>query len=165
MRKRIVNAVLNLRGEHAMPAALNVNREAVKVLAVAIGVRAAARELGINESTVQQWSQRENWFPVVKTVHPPTVIERETSVTKTPVEAMRDVGERSRFALARAGEKAAKHLEKMGGHEIVNKATKYKDIVSASSQLHGWDAKDQAGSFSLNVLSLGDLNVKIGGNE
>jgi DNA-binding transcriptional regulator YdaS (Cro superfamily) len=148
-----------------MPAALNVNREAVQALAVSIGVRAAARELGINESTVQQWSKRENWFPTVKTVHPPTVIERVTSVTKSPVDAMRDVGERSRFALALAGEKAAKHLERMAGHEIVNKSTKFKDIVGATSQLHGWDAKDAAGSFSLNVLSLGDLNVKIGNND
>ena len=53
----------------------------------------------------------------------------------------------------------------MGGHEIVNKATKFKDIVSATSQLHGFDARDAAGSFSLNVLSLGDLNVKIGNSD
>jgi hypothetical protein len=82
-----------------------------------------------------------------------------------PAEAIRDIGDRSRFALARAGEKAAKHLEKLGGHEIVSKASKFKEIVGATSQLHGWDAKEQAGSFSLNVLSLGDLNVKVGKDE
>jgi hypothetical protein len=60
---------------------------------------------------------------------------------------------------------SSKHLDKLGGREIVNKSTKYKDIVSANSQLHGWEGKDQAGSFSLNVLSLGDLNVKIGQSE
>jgi hypothetical protein len=147
-----------------MPAALNVNREAVKALAVNIGVRRAARELGLSESTVMQWSKRENWFPPPATL-PPTVVERVSTVSKSPVDAMRDVGERSRFALALAGEKAAKHLQAMGGHEIVNKATKYKDIVSATSQLHGFDAKNEAGSFSLNVLSLGDLNVKLGSDE
>src|SRR5205814_9139794 len=90
-----------------MPAALNVNREAVLALAVSIGVRAAARELGINEDTVRQWSKREKWFPEVLVPEHKAIVERVTACHhKSPVEALRDVGERSRFALALAGEKA-----------------------------------------------------------
>lgn len=145
-----------------MPAALNVNREAVKMLAMSIGVREAARQMQLAESTVKSWSDREGWF--AEPNKPPTMI-RASGASKAPSEALRDIGDRSRFALARAGEKAAKHLERMPAQEIVNKATKFKDIVGATSQLHGFDAKDQAGSFSLNVLSLGDLNVKIEQND
>jgi hypothetical protein len=142
-----------------MPAALNVNREAVKTLAMAIGVREAARQMNLPENTVMQWSARYNWFAEPKL--PPTM-KRVSSESTSPGDIMKQVGERSRFSLDIAGEKAAKHLEKLGGHEIVSKATKFKEIVAATSQLHGFDAKDQAGSFSLNVLSLGDLNVEIG---
>src|SRR4051812_23388649 len=55
-----------------MPAALDVNREAVRVLCVAVGVREAARKLGLPESTVQSWSQRGGWLK--PTVQPPTVL-------------------------------------------------------------------------------------------
>jgi hypothetical protein len=45
-----------------MPAALDVNREAVRVLCVAVGVREAARRMNLPESTVQAWSARGEWF-------------------------------------------------------------------------------------------------------
>ena len=37
------------------------SRESVRVLALAIGARAAARRLGINEKTVLSWSHRGKW--------------------------------------------------------------------------------------------------------
>jgi transposase-like protein len=42
-------------------AKISINRESVRVLAQAIGARAAARNLGINEKTVLSWSHRGKW--------------------------------------------------------------------------------------------------------
>ena len=42
-------------------AKLSINHESVRVLAQAIGARAAARSLGINEKTVLSWSHRGKW--------------------------------------------------------------------------------------------------------
>lgn len=75
-----------------MPAALDVDREAVRVLAVAVGVREAARQMGLGESTVQQWSARGNWF--TKPVQPPTVIQPVTNVTKPALALQNTLDER-----------------------------------------------------------------------
>lgn len=70
-----------------MPAALNVDREAVRTLAVAVGVREAARQMDIPEATVQAWSARGEWF--VNPVQPPTVIQPTTIATK-PANALQN---------------------------------------------------------------------------
>jgi hypothetical protein len=38
-----------------------VDREAVRVLAIELGAREAARRLGLNPNTVLSWSKRYNW--------------------------------------------------------------------------------------------------------
>jgi len=71
----------------------------------------------------------------------------------------------TRIGLSAAARKAAETLAKMPGSKVIKHAQAHRHVTASSSVLHGWDAKEQAGSFSLNVLSLGDLNVKIGQNE
>ena len=49
-----------------------VSREAVRMLAVSIGAREAARRLGMNESTLLSWSHRLKWkLPRRKVGRPP----------------------------------------------------------------------------------------------
>ena len=51
-----------------------INRESVRVLAQAIGARAAARSLGINEKTVLSWSHRGKWkLPLRRNVGRPAL--------------------------------------------------------------------------------------------
>lgn len=45
-----------------MPAALDVNREEVRMLVVSVGCREAARQMGLDENTVLQWSARYGWL-------------------------------------------------------------------------------------------------------
>lgn len=44
-----------------MPAELDVDREAVRVLVVAVGPREAARQMGLSEDTVLSWARRGRW--------------------------------------------------------------------------------------------------------
>jgi Putative ATPase subunit of terminase (gpP-like) len=37
------------------------DRESVRVLAIELAAREAARKLGLNENTVLSWARRENW--------------------------------------------------------------------------------------------------------
>ena len=66
---------------------INMIREAVKTLAVAVGVRKAARQLGLNQNTVRQWSSRYNWF---KSPPQPPKQSDVTTVTKSPSNALAD---------------------------------------------------------------------------
>jgi len=76
-----------------------------------------------------------------------------------------DDSRETRIGLSAAARKAAETLAKMPGSKVIKHAQAHRHVTASSSVLHGWDAKEQAGSFSLNVLSLGDLNVKIDTNE
>jgi hypothetical protein len=51
-----------------MPKPLNVDWTAARVLAVAVGVREAARQMGISQDAVRQRSKREGWMACPKTV-------------------------------------------------------------------------------------------------
>ena len=51
-----------------MPRPLNVDWPAVRVLAVAVGVREPARQMGISQDAVRQRSKRERWMASPKTV-------------------------------------------------------------------------------------------------
>lgn len=69
-----------------MPAA--VDRESVKTLATAIGVREAAARLGLNPNTVLSWSKRGKWF--VPTPQPPKQSDAISAI-KTPSKVLSDM--------------------------------------------------------------------------
>lgn len=71
-----------------MPAALDVDRTQVQMLALTYGVREAARMLGLPESTVKSWCTREGWLepkPV-----PPTVIRPASNASIAPINALQN---------------------------------------------------------------------------
>jgi hypothetical protein len=72
-----------------MPAALDVDREAVKTLAIAVGVREAARQMSIPEATVQAWSARFGWFEDKITPKPPHL--QPATVATKPSQALNNV--------------------------------------------------------------------------
>jgi transposase len=85
-----------------------INREAVHVLAQAIGARPAARSLGINEKTVLSWSHRGKWkLPQRKGGRPAS----RSQVSPSDVLAeFRRQGGLTRINMARAIAEAAEKL-------------------------------------------------------
>lgn len=146
-----------------MPAPLNVNREAVKTLAIAIGVRQAAREMGLPQGTVQAWSKRGHWFddPRSKTA----VINGRQSVqplaTKAPSVALQDtlarLGESTRANLAKAHSKATAYAAKLPAKELMSKdkATALRLHGQGAGLVHQWEAKQQQTNVMVNVALLG----------
>jgi hypothetical protein len=85
-----------------------VSREAVRILALSIGAREAARRLGIKESTLLSWSHRLKWkLPRRKVGRPPLDLE------VSPGDVLLDYKRRgglTRMDMATAAARAAERL-------------------------------------------------------
>src|SRR6266478_8303987 len=85
-----------------------LDREAVRILALSIGAREAARRLGIKESTLLSWSHRLNWrLPRRKVGRPPLDLK------VSPGDVLLDYKRRgglTRMDMARAAAEAAERL-------------------------------------------------------
>ncbi len=143
-----------------MPAPLNVNREAVKTLAVVHGVREAARLSGLPQATVQAWSARFGWLKSGKPENSSQPICNQ-SPSNALTDSLARLGEETKHNLARAGAKASKHLARLKGAQVTRASGDFKNIVGGSAQLHGWDTRFQGTQFSLNVLNVGSFGVEI----
>ena len=75
-----------------MPKPLNVDWPAVRVLAVAVGVREAARQMGISQDAVRQRSKREGWMASPKAVAQRTLAKPVTSVSPNALSPLRRNG-------------------------------------------------------------------------
>jgi DNA-binding transcriptional regulator YiaG len=155
------NMTDHVGGQHAgvtsSPTAVTqISREEVKQLATNVGVRQAARDLGIPEATVQAWSARGKWFK--NPDKPLTVIQKQgaTIATKTPSKVLQNTLQarhgRVRSNLSQFLVNASKVASK--SRSPLQDASKVRDVASVMEKV--WpESKDVQNVFSLNVLSLG----------
>lgn len=137
-----------------MPAALEVNKEAVKMLAKVIGVRAAAREMGLPEPTVQAWSAREDWLAdtrVVPVSRPASMVPA-TRATKSPEEALSavlaDHERETKLSLARTARANALVAERAG----LSGAGDALSTGKLAALVHGWaDGSTGSPAVVINV--------------
>lgn len=149
-----------------MPAAQRtpIDREAVKTLAIAVGVREAARQLDLSESTVKSWSTRERWFAQPDRVHLPPTLEKAhnplaSSASKPSsalVNVLADESKKTRLKLSRAAYKAAKTFAKRPGDAIIADSQALRHVTAVAATVHGWEEGKPA---SLNL----QLGVFVGG--
>ncbi len=137
---------------NATPVTKEVDREAIRLLAIEHGVRGAARMTGLNEDRVRQWSSRFNWFNA-KTPHDQQAV---TNVTTRPsdahAEALAHHEGQTRLTLAKYASNAAAAI-----HKSVHPARytrQAKDIAGVMATVHRQDEGKQGNQFSLNVLNL-----------
>jgi hypothetical protein len=141
-----------------MPVALDVNWEAVRVLAIAVGVREAARQMGLQEDAVRQRSSREKWLQRTEQQLPPTVTPRAvTGVTKAgdaAISALESLGSRSRLLVAKGLLRGSKTIAKLPGEDILNRANEIKSHVGSLKEVHSWAGSEQSNTLiSLNFSS------------
>ena len=145
-----------------MPAALEIDREQVRIVAVQIGVREAARQFGLPEATVQAWSAREEWFAkkreqeqIVESARNQK-IERQglqPVATKTAAEVLRDYSGTTRLSHAKVADKVAKSLEIKDADELL---VNMQNVLSAGKHaalVHGWQAGTGGTSVRLDLLA------------
>lgn len=143
-----------------MPAALDIDREAVRVLVVAVGVRAAAREMGLSEDTVSAWSARGKWLEHVRTapVVPVSMQKVESGASKSPAmamaEVMSDLDSRTRIGFARASAKIAEDAADKPVTALLEDAQAVNTWAKTAALAHGWSgAGGSVTNVAVNLLS------------
>jgi hypothetical protein len=152
-------------------------RAAAVIVGIRKAARAAARDLGPDEQErfvqrAMKRCSREKWL--VKAQHDkadaaltsPTALSANVrNGCDVLSEVLADDSRETRLSLSAAARKAAERLAKMPGEKVIKHAQAHRHITASSSVLHSWDDKGNPIPFSLNVLSLGDVAVKIEQNE
>jgi len=145
-----------------MPQALEIDRDEVKLIALSVGVREAARQYGLPEATVQAWSARYGWFAQreqeVAIVEAAKELKRERQglqpIATSPAEILKRTGPNTRAKLAIAVEKQAESLAETDAQELVLMAQTVTTVINGAAKLHSW-AITVEGSVRLDVLASG----------
>jgi hypothetical protein len=126
----------------AMEQAKPVNHEAVRMLAMELGAREAARRLGLNEDTICSWSHREKWNLPKRYGAPASV--QASQLQASPVQALEDehkaLEQRSKSAMAKA---AANSAEAIAGPLRVSSTRDLNDLANAMAKVFGWSTQAQ----------------------
>jgi hypothetical protein len=133
-----------------------------------VGLRELARNMGIPTGTVLARAKREGWTREIQDAK--ALARREDSaLAVSPAEAvamsMQERGQRHVERMAGVSERGVDHIETMKGPEILNSVDEIEKLDKVARRTFGLNDDSSYQGFSLNVLSLGDLNVKIGQNE
>ena len=138
-----------------MPKPLNVDWSAVRVLAVAVGVREAARQMQISEGAVRQRSKREGWMTSAKAATQRTLAKPVTSVSPhavSPADALASVlsqrKERSKLGLSKYAAEAAERAGESDGDLRLSRNVR--DVAAVHSTL--WPDEPTPGILNLDVL-------------
>jgi hypothetical protein len=149
-----------------MPAALDVNWEAIKLLAQQIGVREAARRMGLPEDAVRQRSAREGWLRDMPRSQPlpPSVRKVVTNVTKAPeasINYLKDVlletrTEHAKTALAVAKDMSSWVQEQPSAMRDKDNAQALLSNAKHAALAGGWH--DQVPTAKINLTVTGAEN-------
>ena len=123
------------------------DREAVRVLAIELGAREAARRLGLNEDTVCSWARRYKWnLPQRKNGRPGTDLASimHTRPGDVLLAEHKSLETKTKTALARATAAAAEHASTEPPLEVRNPAH-LRDLAASAVRIFGWDKTDKPG--------------------
>jgi len=125
--------------------------EQVQMLAMQIGVRPAARAIGLNENRVLQWARRGKWGINGKAVTLRGAPPGNQNVI-TPLEAVSNIvqhyGDRAKIGATIAGAKAMEHLADADGEALCKPANAISadQWTKAVDRAAGWTAARQQGT-------------------
>jgi hypothetical protein len=145
---------------------LNVDKEAVRILAIEVGAREAARRLGLNEATVCQWSARYKWKLPVRNQHAvitaPFASKNDSNGSKSkPTGAellkadFKKLEERTRNGLAYATARAAEEAADL--EHVLPRTQQMQQLSSAAARVFGWDIPTQNNTFNTLVVTAEQL--------
>ena len=135
-----------------------VNREAVKVLAQSIGVREAARRMGLSEERVMKWSQRDPAGPWGATARPipRAIVTAQQAACPQPVRtasealdsALKDDETATRLSLSRA----ARSLASQGEGADLAQAGDVLQAGKLAALVHRW-ADERSATVNVSIYA------------
>ncbi len=138
--------------DSSLPKSNITTREAVHMLALSIGLKAAADRTGISHDVIRQWSHRYNWFPK-ENKHKP---EPSLTVTSAPVDIlvseMQSLERRTKLSLAKSAARMAQDAEQA----TLRDSGLVLNTAKIAAVTHQWQGKGEASSnVMVNVALLG----------
>jgi hypothetical protein len=133
-----------------------VDWEAVRVLAIELGAREAARRLGIKESTVLSRAKREKWnLPKRKggaTLKSAAAITLQSKPGDVLIASHKELEGATKTSLMLTAAKAATHAAQNPPLEVAN-TSQFRDLANSSSRIFGWNTKAGPQTFNQVVIS------------
>lgn len=127
-----------------MPPPLDVNKEEVRMLVISVGVREAARQMGLSENTVLAWANRGGWIQALTDARERKNMSMQSRAIVKPVDALKNVltehSVQTRLSLA----VAARNMAKTAETADLSEAPSALATGKLASLLHGWDKQSQA---------------------
>lgn len=147
-----------------MPAPIEVDKEQVRMLVLSVGVREAARQIGLNEKTVLHWSHTGNWLAHTKPQPKPVLplsMQSRSVVSVKPADALQNTLKNDheetkinvlRYAKAASAEGA--RLAEEQPDKALDQAANMKQVAQAASIAVGEKAGDST-QVLVNIALLG----------
>lgn len=142
-----------------MPAALDVDHDKVRAVAMVVGVREAARQFELSEDAVRKWSEREGWFKHTQVVQA-AILEKQKNqglspaVTKSQSDVLLSLCGKSKLVAAKVGHNTLKAINKEKGQALIACAPAFNSTVKALDTVHNWSEKaDNRTLVNINLLN------------
>jgi uncharacterized protein YjcR len=116
-----------------------VDRESVRLLAIELGVREAARRCGLSEDRVRKWSSRYKWLEQRAPKQQEAAVTVVTSPGDILLQSHKELGERTKTALAQATTRAAEAAAKSEEPLQVSNTAHLRDLAQSAARIFGWD--------------------------
>lgn len=150
-----------------MPKALPVDHEKVKMVALQIGVREAARRFGLSEDMVRQWSKREKWFAqkaqveeIVNGYVSDTVGEKSPAVTKSASDILQEYQGESKLQMAHGLQKTAKAWNEKDDDYRLKTTQALANLASTHAKLFP-EGQSRQSLVNVNILNQGFSEVSV----
>jgi hypothetical protein len=134
-----------------------VDREAVRVLAIELGVREAARRLGLNPNTVLSWAKRYNWeLPNRKggaTKASANAITLQSRPGDVLLATHKELETTTKTALMQTTAKAAANAAQKPPLDVTN-TSQLRDLAQSAARVFGWDKPLVSPAVHFNQLCI-----------
>jgi putative ATPase subunit gpP of terminase len=118
-----------------------VDREAVRVLAIELGAREAARRLGLNPNTVLSWSKRYNWeLPNRRggaTKASANAITLQSKPGDVLIATHKELETKTKTGLMQTAAKAAEYAAEKPPLDVSN-TSQLRDLAQSAARIFGW---------------------------
>ena len=115
----------------------SLDREAIRLLAIELGAREAARRTGVNENTILSWSRRYKWNLPKRTGGPKT-IELQSKPGDVLIASHKELEGATKTGLMLTAAKAATKAAQKSPLDVSN-TSQLRDLAQSAARIFGWD--------------------------
>jgi len=136
-----------------------IDKEKVRMMVADLGYAETSQRLNIREDLLRQWAHRGKWNVPARTDQRVTLVTRP--IAEAHAEALADYEGRTRLSLAKGAERMARDCEDLPARHAKTLHT----VAQSMAIIHRQGEHGSGNGFTLNVLNMGALQVRVGEPE